>query len=279
MHTSSQGYEVRKIRAIDQDLGRPRGIGYTIISGEFHDHTDQTVITKHTCLADHQSHSSVQVCSVQTYITGSVVYPHALGTIWQTQFTTDLPQIISWLICNKSILSFYIKTTFLEALLNLNILILQALLNLNTWTEISCVYQTLQPNICFFFPVHNFNVYGKSHANSTQTHAGLLGTSPSKTGQSTPASLTACLSNCQFLLHQSTQTHMHIKCLCCTMGVCVPVWMCGCIRTVPHHYWNSSESLCSLSKVFGEKKKEQIFHTNQDFSSGLCQYSSKLSPC
>ncbi|CAL8390359.1 unnamed protein product [Arctogadus glacialis] len=26
------GYEVRKIRAIDQDLGRPRGIGYTIIS-------------------------------------------------------------------------------------------------------------------------------------------------------------------------------------------------------------------------------------------------------
>uniref|UniRef100_A0A8C5FTC8 Cadherin domain-containing protein n=1 Tax=Gadus morhua TaxID=8049 RepID=A0A8C5FTC8_GADMO len=27
------GYEVRKIRAIDQDLGRPRGIGYTIISG------------------------------------------------------------------------------------------------------------------------------------------------------------------------------------------------------------------------------------------------------
>jgi len=28
-----QGYEVRKITAIDQDLGRPRGIGYTIISG------------------------------------------------------------------------------------------------------------------------------------------------------------------------------------------------------------------------------------------------------
>uniref|UniRef100_A0A8D3CFC4 Cadherin-23 n=1 Tax=Scophthalmus maximus TaxID=52904 RepID=A0A8D3CFC4_SCOMX len=27
------GYEVRKITAIDQDLGRPRGIGYTIISG------------------------------------------------------------------------------------------------------------------------------------------------------------------------------------------------------------------------------------------------------
>ncbi|XP_062319241.1 cadherin-23 isoform X1 [Osmerus eperlanus] len=27
------GYEVRKIRAIDQDLGRPRGIGYTILSG------------------------------------------------------------------------------------------------------------------------------------------------------------------------------------------------------------------------------------------------------
>ncbi|XP_072533494.1 cadherin-23 [Salminus brasiliensis] len=27
------GYEVRKIRAIDQDLGRPRGIGYTIVSG------------------------------------------------------------------------------------------------------------------------------------------------------------------------------------------------------------------------------------------------------
>ncbi|CAL8258339.1 unnamed protein product [Lota lota] len=27
------GYEVRKIRAIDQDLGQPRGIGYTIISG------------------------------------------------------------------------------------------------------------------------------------------------------------------------------------------------------------------------------------------------------
>ncbi|XP_071009786.1 cadherin-23 [Oncorhynchus clarkii lewisi] len=27
------GYEVRKIKAIDQDLGRPRGIGYTIISG------------------------------------------------------------------------------------------------------------------------------------------------------------------------------------------------------------------------------------------------------
>ena len=31
-----QGYEVRKIRAIDQDLGRPRGIGYTIISGPWH---------------------------------------------------------------------------------------------------------------------------------------------------------------------------------------------------------------------------------------------------
>ncbi|GLD56116.1 cadherin-23 isoform X1, partial [Lates japonicus] len=28
-----EGYEVRKITAIDQDLGRPRGIGYTIISG------------------------------------------------------------------------------------------------------------------------------------------------------------------------------------------------------------------------------------------------------
>ncbi|TST98564.1 Cadherin-23 [Bagarius yarrelli] len=27
------GYEVRKIRAIDQDLGKPRGIGYTIVSG------------------------------------------------------------------------------------------------------------------------------------------------------------------------------------------------------------------------------------------------------
>lgn len=31
-----QGYEVRKIRAIDQDLGRPRGIGYTILSGVCH---------------------------------------------------------------------------------------------------------------------------------------------------------------------------------------------------------------------------------------------------
>lgn len=31
-----QGYEVRKITAIDQDLGRPRGIGYTIISGLSH---------------------------------------------------------------------------------------------------------------------------------------------------------------------------------------------------------------------------------------------------
>ncbi|KAK1791202.1 hypothetical protein P4O66_013223 [Electrophorus voltai] len=31
--TLVEGYEVRKIRAIDQDLGRPRGIGYTIISG------------------------------------------------------------------------------------------------------------------------------------------------------------------------------------------------------------------------------------------------------
>uniref|UniRef100_A0A671XGE4 Cadherin-23 n=1 Tax=Sparus aurata TaxID=8175 RepID=A0A671XGE4_SPAAU len=30
---SDTGYEVRKITAIDQDLGRPRGIGYTIISG------------------------------------------------------------------------------------------------------------------------------------------------------------------------------------------------------------------------------------------------------
>lgn len=28
-----QGYEVRKITAMDQDLGRPRGIGYTIVSG------------------------------------------------------------------------------------------------------------------------------------------------------------------------------------------------------------------------------------------------------
>ncbi|KAF5902599.1 cadherin-23 isoform X1, partial [Clarias magur] len=27
------GFEVRKIRAIDQDLGKPRGIGYTIVSG------------------------------------------------------------------------------------------------------------------------------------------------------------------------------------------------------------------------------------------------------
>lgn len=33
---SFQGYEVRKITAIDQDLGRPRGIGYTIISGLSH---------------------------------------------------------------------------------------------------------------------------------------------------------------------------------------------------------------------------------------------------
>lgn len=33
---SLQGYEVRKITAIDQDLGRPRGIGYTIISGLSH---------------------------------------------------------------------------------------------------------------------------------------------------------------------------------------------------------------------------------------------------
>lgn len=31
-----QGHEVRKITAIDQDLGRPRGIGYTIISGLSH---------------------------------------------------------------------------------------------------------------------------------------------------------------------------------------------------------------------------------------------------
>ncbi|KAJ8014080.1 hypothetical protein DPEC_G00036540 [Dallia pectoralis] len=30
---SKEGYEVRKIRAIDQDLGNPRGIGYTIVSG------------------------------------------------------------------------------------------------------------------------------------------------------------------------------------------------------------------------------------------------------
>ncbi|XP_051504307.1 cadherin-23 [Myxocyprinus asiaticus] len=33
MEDAPPGYEVRKIRAIDQDLGRPRGIGYTIISG------------------------------------------------------------------------------------------------------------------------------------------------------------------------------------------------------------------------------------------------------
>lgn len=33
---SLQGYEVRKITAIDQDLGRPRGIGYTIITGLSH---------------------------------------------------------------------------------------------------------------------------------------------------------------------------------------------------------------------------------------------------
>ncbi|XP_077053022.1 cadherin-23 isoform X1 [Siphateles boraxobius] len=33
MEDSPPGYEVRKIRAIDQDLGRPRGIGYTIVSG------------------------------------------------------------------------------------------------------------------------------------------------------------------------------------------------------------------------------------------------------
>lgn len=31
-----QGYEVRKITAHDQDLGQPRGIGYTIISGLTH---------------------------------------------------------------------------------------------------------------------------------------------------------------------------------------------------------------------------------------------------
>uniref|UniRef100_A0A8C1MV55 Cadherin-related 23 n=2 Tax=Cyprinus carpio TaxID=7962 RepID=A0A8C1MV55_CYPCA len=33
MEDAPPGYEVRKIRAIDQDLGRPRGIGYTIMSG------------------------------------------------------------------------------------------------------------------------------------------------------------------------------------------------------------------------------------------------------
>uniref|UniRef100_A0A671QN41 Cadherin-23-like n=1 Tax=Sinocyclocheilus anshuiensis TaxID=1608454 RepID=A0A671QN41_9TELE len=33
MEDAPPGYEVRKITAIDQDLGRPRGIGYTIISG------------------------------------------------------------------------------------------------------------------------------------------------------------------------------------------------------------------------------------------------------
>ncbi|TRY86763.1 hypothetical protein DNTS_008300 [Danionella cerebrum] len=33
MEDAPPGYEVRKIRAMDQDLGRPRGIGYTIISG------------------------------------------------------------------------------------------------------------------------------------------------------------------------------------------------------------------------------------------------------
>ncbi|CAG04743.1 unnamed protein product, partial [Tetraodon nigroviridis] len=33
LHTALQGYEVRKITAMDQDLGRPRGIGYTIVSG------------------------------------------------------------------------------------------------------------------------------------------------------------------------------------------------------------------------------------------------------
>lgn len=36
MCVSLQGYEVRKITAIDQDLGRPRGIGYTIITGLSH---------------------------------------------------------------------------------------------------------------------------------------------------------------------------------------------------------------------------------------------------
>uniref|UniRef100_A0A672R7D5 Cadherin-23-like n=1 Tax=Sinocyclocheilus grahami TaxID=75366 RepID=A0A672R7D5_SINGR len=33
MEDAPPGYEVRKITAIDQDLGRPRGIGYTFISG------------------------------------------------------------------------------------------------------------------------------------------------------------------------------------------------------------------------------------------------------
>lgn len=33
MFGSLQGYVVRKITAMDQDLGSPRGIGYTIVSG------------------------------------------------------------------------------------------------------------------------------------------------------------------------------------------------------------------------------------------------------
>lgn len=108
---SLQGYEVRKITAIDQDLGRPRGIGYTIISGLSHiiNLTSTESITSYhnpTAIIDksHQVQQSITAESGASELENRPACKQLLITVWCGCVEVSRHLVLSftsWLVSSK----------------------------------------------------------------------------------------------------------------------------------------------------------------------------------
>lgn len=112
---SLQGYEVRKITAIDQDLGRPRGIGYTIISGLSHKinltstaQREESITSYHNPAAiidkSHQAQQSIRAESSASELENRPVCMQLLITVWFTRVVVRLHLVLSfstWLMLSK----------------------------------------------------------------------------------------------------------------------------------------------------------------------------------
>lgn len=112
---SLQGYEVRKITAIDQDLGRPRGIGYTIISGLSHiinltstAQRGESITSYHnpTAIMDksHQAQQSITAQSSASELENRLARKQLLITVWCScvEVSLDLElSFTSWLVPSK----------------------------------------------------------------------------------------------------------------------------------------------------------------------------------
>lgn len=111
---SLQGHEMRKITAIDQDLGRPRGIGYTIISGLSHiinltstAQRGESITSYHnpTAIIDksHQTQQSITAESSASELENRLACKQLLITVWCScaEVSFHLVLSFSWLVPSK----------------------------------------------------------------------------------------------------------------------------------------------------------------------------------